>query len=486
MMVNMPPGHAKSEVFSVWFPIWLVCYDRNIQILLLSKTETMAQKFANEIAANLTYNRKLISMFGRFKPELIDTPWQPLSGRLMVEGRERLVESGDLTFQIRGGKQQILGMRMHWVFLDDVTDEQVSDSAVERGKLEKRVDGEALSRLLPGGHAVCIGQRVHMFDIYNHLEGKKHRKGPRNGERVWVVNKMKAVQEWPTETTPAVVLWPEEWDFDELMDRYADQGETMFETMYQQNPMPLGQRIVRPEWIYGGGDYRGCLDAERDAYHGVRDWGALPVARVVSIDPSPKQYTGVCVADVVRTSNKVLISVLELTHTKGMGMKDLVDEVDRCLRQYAPVDYFIFEESTFSHWLFEDPFFQLLRNQVRIIPHITSAKTKGDPELGIRSLAIEFEAGLIRLPYGSPEAKRMSDEFIEEELFTFPQGRVDDRLDALWFIKARWKAMVPARSLPTTVKGMRPNKNDVWHRKARVDQRELLRKELRRGRITVA
>jgi hypothetical protein len=379
-----------------------------------------------------------------------------LSGQLSVAGRDLVASTGDMTLQVRGGAQQILGMRAHWVIMDDVTDEGISDSDTEREKLEKRIDGEAISRLLPGGHAICVGQRVHMFDIYNHLEEKRYRRGANAGEAVWRVHKMPAVKKWPTDDEEAVVLWPEVWSFDELMDRYSDQGEALFETMYQQNPMPLGQRIVRPEWIYGDGEYRGCLDLERSAYRGFREINdLLPVARVLSIDPSPKNWTGVVVADVAATNEAFVCTVLEISHEKGMGLRDLVGEIERCLSQYKPVDYMIFEESTFSHWLYEDPYFQILRNRVKVVPHFTNAKTKGDPELGIRSLAIEFEKGTIRLPYGDAEAKMMTDSFIEEELFTYPQGRVDDRLDALWFIKSRWRSLRPVRLLPTTVQGVK-------------------------------
>lgn len=478
MMVNMPPGHAKSEVFSVWFPIWLICQDRNVQIILLSKTEPLAKRAARGISVQLEQNVPLIQAYGRFKPETDIQPWQPLSGALSVAGRDLTSTTGDMTIQVKGGHQQILGMRAHWVILDDPTDEKLSDSETERETLEKRVDGEAVSRLMPGGHAICVGQRVHMFDIYDHLEKKKVRRGPRAGEPVWVVHRMPAVAKWPTETEEAEVLWPEHWSFDELMDRYDDQGEALFETMYQQNPMPLGERIVKPEWIYGDGEYRGCLDTDRGAGQGYRTLGDLPVVRVVSIDPSPKNYTGICVADVAGAGSTFVAAVIEISHEKGLGLRDLVNEIDRCLKMYAPVDYMIFEESTFSHWLYEDPFFQQLRHQIKVIPHYTNAKTKGDPELGIRSLAIEFEKGAIRLPYGNPEAKDMSDRFIEEELFTYPQGKVDDRLDALWFIKSRWKTLLPRKQVNTTVPGVK-SQGLVW-RKYNRDPRKL--KEMARGR----
>ena len=35
LMLNVPPRHAKSEFFMIWLPTWLICRDRNVQILMI-------------------------------------------------------------------------------------------------------------------------------------------------------------------------------------------------------------------------------------------------------------------------------------------------------------------------------------------------------------------------------------------------------------------------------------------------------------------
>src|SRR3990167_7253946 len=89
LLLNVPPRHAKSTIMTVWFSIWLICRSRDVQILIMSQTARIAQKFTNEIANALTYNRKLIETFGRFKPETTDWPWLPNQGELLVDGRRR-------------------------------------------------------------------------------------------------------------------------------------------------------------------------------------------------------------------------------------------------------------------------------------------------------------------------------------------------------------------------------------------------------------
>ena len=58
-LINCPPRHAKSTIFSAWFPIWLIAMNRDVQILIVSQTEKLAKKFANEISYHLSYNERL-------------------------------------------------------------------------------------------------------------------------------------------------------------------------------------------------------------------------------------------------------------------------------------------------------------------------------------------------------------------------------------------------------------------------------------------
>ena len=44
----------------------------------------------------------------------------------MVESRTRESESGDLTIQVRGSGQQILGMEANWVIIDDAVSREIA------------------------------------------------------------------------------------------------------------------------------------------------------------------------------------------------------------------------------------------------------------------------------------------------------------------------------------------------------------------------
>ena len=91
LILNVPPRFAKTTIFGVWVPIWLICADRNAEIISVSKTARFAQRQSAEVAYNLKHNRKLVETFGRFAPEAekSDVAWRPASGDIMVVGRTR-------------------------------------------------------------------------------------------------------------------------------------------------------------------------------------------------------------------------------------------------------------------------------------------------------------------------------------------------------------------------------------------------------------
>jgi len=439
VLINCPPRHAKSTIFSVWFPIWLIARDRNLQILICSQTDKLAKKFTNEISYALSYNRELIKDFGRFKPEMGDWPWRPNSGELLVDGRTRETKSGDLSIQVRGAGQQILGMEAHWIIVDDAVDRPTTRSETERAKLSEWFHGDVMSRLEPGASAIVIGQRLHLYDLYGELAQEKLTRVAGAPKR-WLHINYPAVLDWDEKQ----VLWPEKWTFNDLMEVYQDVGSQNFEAMYQQNPLPAGERLAMPEWIFGDATHRGCLDQHRRAGRTspYDEEDPRPRVRVLSLDPSPTKLAGLIVADILYDRDTFECEVLEIRH-ETMNVRKMLNTIQDTLKRYGPVDYFIFEQNAAQRWLLQDPIMDRIRSKTMVLPHTTS-RNKGDPNLGVGSLAVEFEYGRIRLPFGDSEGKQMA-QLLLDEVMSWPQSQTDDILMALWFIKFNYSRLVPRR-----------------------------------------
>lgn len=489
LMLNVPPGHIKTTVFSVWLPMWLLARDRDEQILLISMTWPFARDNANEIAYNLEFNDHLIEVFGRFAPEKQNEkqPWRPSQGQLLVAGRSRVATSGQMSVESRGRGQQILGKRATVVVVDDMTDASVSKSETQRLDEIQWLREKVFTRIMPleedsgSGRAVIVGQRVHYKDVYGTLEKDVYVRDPvKKGQKLWTVIKRPAVIRWPDEDRDhpePIVLWPELFSYDELMVQYERLGSTIFETMYQQNPLPEDARLVDQAW------WDGCRDYDRPGYRGAKDDPAfLPVARVLSIDPGVKRFHGLSVWDVpyIPMSEAYYGQLVEAKHWQG-PQKSIVEELERCVRDYR-LDYIIMEKVSFTEWLEGDPVYQELKKKVRIIPH-TTGKNKGDPERGIESMSREIEMGRIRLPYGDDKGKRMSQLF-EDEANVWPFGDHDDVLMTGWFVKWNWRRLIPQGALETRIHMPSRADNPPGYYKAALKKREQAARAARLRRHT--
>ena len=435
LLLNVPPRHAKSMYLSEWLPIFLVAADRAAQVLIISQTEDFAKKFCRYIAAEMTVNQRLIHEFGRFVPTDSKVTWSPSQGELKVEGWGL----GDRSIQVRGSRQQVLGMEATWITCDDPDDPEKARSELERRRLQNWYKEQVLSRGAPGCHVTVIGQRVGVNDLYGWLASK--RSPIMEGEPpVYKHILTPAVLDWEAEE----VLWPDVWSFNRLMkERYTDDPGT-FETMYQQNPQTEGMAIFDSAWIHGHGDFPGCLDLDRDAGEPMvsENRADLPVVRVVSVDPSPTQYSAFIVADIVHNYQEFHCAIMHIESEKIHG-RDILNHLDHLVANYD-ADYLIIEDSAVSKWIFQDPWFEQMKMRTIVRSHNTNAKTKGDPEWGVQSLATDFSAGRIRFPYGDAEGRAMSAKLLEEMYAYDPLDKSrNDCIMALWFIRFAHRALVP-------------------------------------------
>jgi hypothetical protein len=456
LMINIPPRHMKSSIFSKWLPVWLLCINRDELILIVSKTGTLARLWAADIAQELEFG-EVPKIFGRFAPERKgEVPWRPGQGEMLVLGRTRATKGQQYSILAKGSGQQVLGHEATVVICDDPTDARIAKSEVKNKDQMEWFREQVLSRIenptqLGGaaGRAVIIGQRVHFMDMYGQIAEQRHTRGPKAGQQLWHVVTDKAVKRWPelVDESDAEVLWPEKWPYTELMIQYERVGGLKpFETMFQQNPLPDEAKLVRPEW------WERCRQYDRNGGTGVREARGerfLPVTRVVSLDPSPKRYNGLIVADVLYDRTRFDCTVLEARHFQG-GLRDIFGELEGVISTYIP-DYLIIEFSTFATWMKEDPIYQRMKDKLRIIPHSTGSN-KADPELGLESMAFDVESGSIHLPYGDAWGKEMSMN-LEKEFNVWPYGMPepgDDMMMALWFIKWNYRKMVPPSVFETT------------------------------------
>ena len=468
LMLNVPPRHNKSTVFSIWWPLWNVVRDRDKQALIISETNALSSRWIGYIAAYLAYG-EIPKIFGRFKPETKggELPWRPSSGELMVLGRKRGNVGGmQFSFLSRSTGAQILGFEADIIVADDVTNRRIATSIDQRQDQIDWFHEYVLSRLQPDGRAIVVGQRVHMNDLYGHLKEQLWEAGPQKDEPVWTTITYPAILKWASsdEWDDGQVLWPDVWSYERLMKSYQlVGGKTAFYTMYQQDPVAADATLVREEWL------ERCRDLDRPLGRGVKTdptEAFVPVVRVASLDPSPTMYNGLIIADVVPDREMFHCTIVDLKSFKA-DWRSIRQEITKAIEAYKP-QYFIFEKNIAQYWAKGDPFIEEVRRKCRVLAHTTSGANKFALETGLESLSFDFETGNIRLPYGSPEGKSASGLLEREARAWTREGRLrDDVLMALWFIKFNYKRLSPIDSFHDTFTGTLGNPSRAWQRYAK-------------------
>jgi hypothetical protein len=443
LLLNVPPRHAKTTIMAKWFVIWQLACDRDTQVILISKTTVLGELISRYIADQLETNERLVKAFGRFRPKDLTRPWRVAKGELEVEGKD-LDRRHGLSVQIRGSGQQILGMEADWVIADDMTDRKVAKSDADRLTEWDFFLGDVLTRLAPDGKAFCIGQRVHSEDLYGRLAK--------------MVDEETGENAWHQIRTPAIdaeneALWPEVWPVYRLEDTRMAIGGPLFNCMYQQAPEYAGE-FVPKWWLTGDGtaEHPGCFDNDRTLGTG---WVAkdqfqfVPVSRVMSVDPSPTNYAGITVADIIWLPQHQFFYATIVDIERGIYGQNMMLEVMRETQSRHHCQFLILETNS-AKWLHEDVAWHRLTAMFPQPPigHNTTRWNKNDTLLGVWSLAADFESGRIRFPMGDPESRGKMD-LLVDEILAYPNGATDDVLMSLWFIKANYKKLMP-RGLMST------------------------------------
>jgi len=443
-IVNTPPGHAKSTILSIWFPSWLICTDRNDQVLLMSQTKDLVATWGWSIAAVLT-SEEIVKAYGRFvSDKLGDTVWQPGQGRLLVMGRTKKSKPGDLSIYCRGMDQQILGIRADWIICDDIVNPETYESPDKLRKAQRKFV-EIATRVNPEGHMLVVMQRVHPEDLTHELSERVYETGKRAGQQAWTLHTQPMVLDWEKQE----LLWPGYYSWDDVERIRNDIGTVMFSTMYQQDPLPPEATMIRPEWI------EACKDKERGLGVGIdKKKAQIPVARVISIDPSPRNWNVLLVADTHWSKGNWACMLLDVWRWKG-STPEFEAAVLRACKRYKP-DYLIVEESSFGSWINDSVLKEILPKSVTLIKHHTGTN-KLKIDLGADTLAVDYEVARISIPWGDEEAKKAFAFFITEAL-GWPKAKVFDSFMATWFIK--WnRRRLKAKSMWITPLQRRENLN---------------------------
>lgn len=264
-LVLAPRSHGKTSAIARVLVLHRVLTNRNIRILLLSRTAQSAMDSLQVVKADLEANAKIHADWhvdGEGGSLRSKAGW----GQTQITVR-RMKNLRDPTLRARGWGSALTGGRYDLIILDDIEDDETVINAAMRRKTLNRMRMTVAPLLDTGGRIVVIGTKKHADDLYAHIAE----------DPTYAVIHDKAILEWPDlerveyatridesgkevivgATVPANdngtpqgrSLWPEKWPVSALLMIRRSIGERAFQQEYQNVAVDDGSTPFRLTWL---------------------------------------------------------------------------------------------------------------------------------------------------------------------------------------------------------------------------------------------
>lgn len=464
LMVNVPPGHSKSTVMTVEYPVYRLCMDPETHIVIVGKTQEKAKKFLYSIKQRLTDPRwaKLQAAFapeGGFKKR--GAEWSSTKIYLSSDTTSEEKDPSVMALGIRGDLQ---GSRVQLMILDDAVD-TLNCHLWEDQKAW--LDDIVQSRLY-NGKLLLIGTRASSKDLYAALlNGENYI----SGRSPWSRLKQPAVIQYADDTKEWVTLWPlstQPYDPDDRTTQADADGmypafdgpklhgirasisADRWAFLYQQEDSSTDS-VFQKECVYGS-------EVKRRKAGPLRVGGALMhgsegMYTIGGLDPAMAGITAITILKVDTINGRMYV---ENVFTKKAPNPSYFTEAILAYTAEYGVNEWVIEANAFQSYLAYDEnlIHELAIRGVRLTPHVTG-RNKRDVDFGVASMSSLFGSMRVNAQgqrtFNGDNTLELPDRtsspgvaVLMEELISWMPGKdgkqlLQDTVMSLWFavIKAR-------------------------------------------------
>lgn len=423
-LILYPATHGKTTIVSTLLPIWRLCKDPNVRIVIIGKNDTETEGIMAVIQAELTDNQELIRDFGPFKPN-DDKPWA--LGRMSVAKRTRRAKEPTITV-FGSGAKTVLGYRTDLTICDDVVTEKNSSTPEQRKKIRDWFDlCVETGPEHQDSQLIVVGTRFDPADLYGDLIDMQF-----EGGRLWTVQLEDAIVDEEEHLT----LWPARWPWKRLMQQKAKVGTLNFNKRYRNIAVDASRMVFKEEYVKGGWigplKFPGCLDRDYRIGDYADNW-----KRVAGFDPAVggTRSAKFCAHCVLAAGSCVDHALCFWVVDLERGQLTLPQQVDTIIAKHEQYGLLasVLEANSYQAGLYQEVDRKLRERDraFRIEPHYTTRTNKPDPELGVQSMSPWFERGAVHIPWGDAHSQRKMQQLVDE-LVQYP-GRTTDTVMAFWF-----------------------------------------------------
>jgi predicted phage terminase large subunit-like protein len=389
LIINLPPRYLKSISASIAFPAFVLGHDPAKRIIGVSYGMDLALKHSDGFRTIVT-----APWYGRLFPRME-----------IVKNTEAEITTQQHGFRLATSIDGALtGIGGDILIIDDYLKTADALSKSKRSAANDWFFETALSRLdnPQEGAIIIIGQRLHPNDLSGEL--------------------MPSSEKWTVLSLPAIAVREEQIPIGDnqyhlrrvgdplhaaqqslqLLESRRSQRPDVFAAQYQQNPMPPGGAIIKPEWLPRYDE----LPKKTSSSACIQSWDTASKL-------GDENSRSACVTLLIRDNKYYVVD-------EWAGRCDYVTLKERAIslaQKYNPTKILI-EDAGLGPALIGD----LKEAGLAIV----SVKPEGDKLSRLSAQLSKFANGQVFLP---KRAAWLAD--LESELFVFPHGDHDDAVDAL-------------------------------------------------------
>jgi predicted phage terminase large subunit-like protein len=433
LIINIPPGFAKSMIGAVFFPAWVWIKRPEYRFLFSSYKAEYAVRDSVKCRSLIQSNWYQERWSDRFK--------------LKSDQNEKGKFENDHTgYRETTSVATGTGARAMLVCCDDPTSVDQAASDAERNRANSWWTGTMTTRLndLRTGHLLLIQQRLHEEDttaVSIEQGGYQHLYLPNEFEadRACVTHTIDGAELWKDpRTKEGQLLWPAKVGPEEVTMLKRKLGSYGYSGQYQQRPSPAGGGIFKKHWwkywTYKTISVSPVLvrlaDGTMMKIHPV----ILPDkfdSQVQSWDMAFKDLaTSDYVAGGVWGTKGADRYLLDQTRER-LGFPETVQAVKKMSKKWLEANLKLVEDKANGPAVI-----QSLRHE---IPGLVAVIPDGGKVARAQAVSPQVESGNVYLPH--PAIAPWVEAFVEE-CATFPNGKYDDQVDQMTQALNRLRAMV--------------------------------------------
>jgi hypothetical protein len=474
-LVLAPRAHGKTSSIARVLVLHRILTNRNVRILLLSRTTQGANDSLSVIKADLETNADLLG------------DWQvdAEGGAIRSKGAwgqtqftvRRAKNLRDPTLRARGWGSALTGGRYDLIILDDIEDDASVLNAAQRRKTVARLQMTVAPLLDTGGRLVVIGTKKHAADLYAHLAE----------DPTYALIHDRAILEWPDlarvvyevehdasgkeiikaahvpEDTPGRSLWPEKWPVSALLMIRRSIGERAFQQEYQNEAVDDASTPFRLGWLKAatarGADLgfvrEGCYDHDPlrpvPRCEGLIVYQAVDLSLVDDPEAAEEQDSDWTVVETWgldwTTQTRTL---LRLARKQGLSQGEILGFVRTEAARFPQRIAVVVENNSFGK-LYE---MGLKRSTSLPIYGHTTDKKKHDVYEGVPAMATLYETDKVilpsasgaRVPEGEDEARGLVEVFTKEH-HGLGRERHDDTVMCAWIAETWIRGYIARREI---------------------------------------